>query len=211
MKTKWMVAAAASIAGVLVVAGCATMASDTEIAQKAVAMMKTSFKENGQAKLDRLDQDDVQAACSRYQSADKMPKDVAEALEQAQQKTIRYPADGQLVGDWKAGEAIAQSGVGKQFNDDPSRPAGGNCYACHQLSKQEVAFGTIGPSLLNYGKIRGNSEEIKRYTFGKVYNSEAFSACSLMPRFGHNGILTEKQIKDVVALLLDPESPVNKN
>ncbi|MEO8136346.1 MAG: sulfur oxidation c-type cytochrome SoxX, partial [Betaproteobacteria bacterium] len=31
-----------------------------------------------------------------------------------------------------------------------------------------------------------------------------------MPRFGHNGILTEKQIKDVVALLLDPESPVNK-
>ena len=210
MKTKWMVAAAASIAGVLVVAGCATMASDTEIAQKAVAMMKTSFKENGQAKLDRLDQDDVQAACSRYQSADKMPKDVAQALEEAQQKTIRYPADGQWVGDWKAGEAIAQSGVGKQFNDDPSRPAGGNCYACHQLSKQEVAFGTIGPSLLNYGKIRGNSEEIRRYTFGKVYNSEAFSACSLMPRFGHNGILTEKQIKDVVALLLDPESPVNK-
>ena len=210
MKTKWMVAAAASIAGVLVVAGCATMASDTEIAQKAVAMMKTSFKENGQAKLDRLDQDDVQAACSRYQSADKMPKDVAEALEQAQQKTIRYPADGQWVGDWKAGEAIAQSGVGKQFNDDPSRPAGGNCYACHQLSKQEVAFGTIGPSLLNYGMIRGNSEEIRRYTFGKVYNSEAFSACSLMPRFGHNGILTEKQIKDVVALMLDPESPVNK-
>ena len=210
MKTQWMVAAAASIVGALVVAGCATMASDTEIAQKAVAMMKTSFKENGQAKLDRLEQDDVQAACSRYQSADKMPKDVAQALEEAQQKTIRYPADGQWVGDWKAGEAIAQSGVGKQFNDDPSRPAGGNCYACHQLSKQEVAFGTIGPSLLNYGKIRGNSEEIRRYTFGKVYNSEAFSACSLMPRFGHNGILTEKQIKDVVALLLDPESPVNK-
>ena len=31
-----------------------------------------------------------------------------------------------------------------------------------------------------------------------------------MPRFGHNGILTEEQIKDVVALLLDPQSPVNK-
>jgi sulfur-oxidizing protein SoxX len=31
-----------------------------------------------------------------------------------------------------------------------------------------------------------------------------------MPRFGHNGILTEQQIKDVVALLMDPESPVNK-
>ena len=31
-----------------------------------------------------------------------------------------------------------------------------------------------------------------------------------MPRFGHSGILTEAQIKDVVALLMDPESPVNK-
>ena len=195
----------------LVAAGCATMASDDEISQRALAMMKSGFRESGQAKLDRLDQDDVQRTCSQYQSADKLPKDVAQKLEETQFKLIRYPADGQLLGDWKAGEAIAQSGVGKQFSDDPSRPAGGNCYACHQLSKQEVAFGTIGPSLLNYGKIRGQSDEIKRYTFGKVYNAEAFSACSLMPRFGHNGILTEKQIKDVVALLLDPESPVNKN
>ena len=195
----------------LILAGCATMASDAEISQRALAMMKSSFRESGQAKLDRLDQDEVQATCSQYQSSDKLPKDVAQKLEEAQFKMIKYPADGQYLGDWKAGEAIAQSGVGKQFSDDPARPAGGNCYACHQLSKQELAFGTIGPSLLNFGKIRGQSNEIKRYTFGKVYNAEAFSACSLMPRFGHNGILTEKQIKDVVALLLDPESPVNKN
>jgi sulfur-oxidizing protein SoxX len=31
-----------------------------------------------------------------------------------------------------------------------------------------------------------------------------------MPRFGHKGILTEQQVKDVVALLMDPASPVNK-
>jgi sulfur-oxidizing protein SoxX len=31
-----------------------------------------------------------------------------------------------------------------------------------------------------------------------------------MPRFGQNGILTEQQIKDVVALLMDPKSPVNQ-
>jgi L-cysteine S-thiosulfotransferase len=30
-----------------------------------------------------------------------------------------------------------------------------------------------------------------------------------MPRFGHNGILTEQQLKNVIALLLDPDSPVN--
>jgi sulfur-oxidizing protein SoxX len=31
-----------------------------------------------------------------------------------------------------------------------------------------------------------------------------------MPRFGYSGTLTEQQIKDLVALLLDPNSPVNK-
>jgi len=31
-----------------------------------------------------------------------------------------------------------------------------------------------------------------------------------MPRLGHAGTLTEQQIKDLVALLLDPASPVNQ-
>ena len=200
----------AIVAALGLVAGCATMMSDADVARKALVVMKSSFKENGQAKMDRLDQDEVQATCSRYETPDKIPKEVALRLEESQLKTVRYPVDGQLLGDWKAGEAIAQSGVGKQFNDDPSRPSGANCYACHQLSPQELAFGTIGPSLLGFGKLRGNSGEIQKYAYAKVYNSQAFSACSTMPRFGHNGILTEQQIKDVVALLLDPASPVNK-
>jgi sulfur-oxidizing protein SoxX len=203
-------AVALAFAAALLAAGCATVMSDAEISKKALAMMKSSFRESGQARLDRIDQDETQALCSRYQVPANLPKEVAHKIEEAQQKTLRYPADGQLAGDWKAGEAIAQSGVGKQFNDDPAKPSGGNCYACHQLSKQEVAYGTIGPSLLGFGKLRGNTEETRRYAYGKVYNSEAFAACSLMPRFGHSGILTEQQIKDVVALLVDPESPVNK-
>ena len=200
----------AVIAVLSLVAGCATMMSDADVTKKTLLVLKSSFKENGQAKLDRLDQDELQATCSRYETPDKLPKDVAKSLEEGQLKLVRYPADGQLLGDWKAGEAIAQSGVGKQFSDDPSRPSGANCYACHQLAPQELAFGTIGPSLLGFGKLRGNSEEIRKYAYAKVYNSQAFSACSTMPRFGHNGILTEQQIKDVVALLLDPASPVNK-
>jgi sulfur-oxidizing protein SoxX len=197
-------------AGAVLAAGCAAMMSgDDEHAAKALAMMKTSFKERGQAKLDRLDQDDMQRACSQY--GDKpVPKDVADKLERAQQGLIRFPADGKMLGDWRDGERIAQSGIGKQFSDDPAVPAGANCYACHQLSKAELSFGTIGPSLYNFGKIRGYTPEMQKYAFSKVYNSQAFSACSNMPRFGHAGILTEKQIKDVVALLMDPESPVNK-
>ena len=79
-----------------------------------------------------------------------------------------------------------------------------------RLSPQELSYGTIGPSLRNFGKLRGNSEAIQRYTYAKIYNSRAYNVCSNMPRFGHSDILTEQQIKDVVALLLDPESPVNK-
>lgn len=200
---------ALSVSGALA-AGCAAMvSSEQQYTDKALAMMKTSFKERGQAKLDRLDQDDMQRMCSA--AAEKpVAKDVAERLEKAQQALIKYPADGKYLGDWKAGERIAQSGQGKQFNDNPANPNGANCYACHQLSKAELSFGTIGPPLYNFGKLRGFTPEMQKYAYSKVYNSQAFSACSNMPRFGHAGILTEQQIKDVVALLMDPASPINQ-
>ncbi len=197
---------AVAIAGI---AGCAGFASRDDLDARATAVLKSSFKPNGQATLDRLDQDDVQKLCSGHDPAKPLDKAVAERIEKSQQATIKYPLGG-LLGDWKNGEKIAQSGVGKQYSDDPKVVAGGNCYACHQLSKAELAFGTIGPSLYNFGKLRGFTPEMQRYAYAKVYNPEAFSACSNMPRFGHHGILTEQQIKDVVALLMDPESPVNK-
>ncbi len=193
-------------------AGCAHLAANDNAGgygEKALAVMKTSFKENGQAKLDRLNQDDMQRMCSEY-AQKPMPKEVAQKLERDQQALIRFPADGKLLGDWKAGERIAQSGVGKQFSDDPATPNGANCYACHQLTKAELSFGTIGPPLYNFAKLRGYTPEMQKYAYSKVYNSQAFAACSNMPRFGHAGILTEAQIKDVVALLMDPDSPVNK-
>ena len=191
-------------------AGCASMMKENDDrSAQALAMMKTSFKEMGQAKLDRLDQDEVQRLCSQYTVEKPAPKEVAERIEKAQLALIKYP-EGGLMGDWKLGERIAQTGVGMQYSDDPKAPTGGNCYGCHQLAKEEVSYGTIGPPLYRFGKLRGFTPEMQRYAYGKVYNSKAFSACSNMPRFGHKGILTEKQIKDVVALLMDPESPVNK-
>lgn len=191
-----------------VIAGCASM-SDEEAARRALQVMKASFDERGQAKLDRLDQDEAQKLCS-VPPATVLPKETVERIEKANLASIRYPADGKLLGDWKSGEKIAQNGQGMQYSDDPKRPAGANCYACHQLSKDEISFGTIGPSLLGYGKLRGASEAVQRYTYGKIYNSEGYTACSNMPRFGHKGILTEQQMKDLTALLLDPASPVNQ-
>ena len=189
--------------------GCATSPSDAETAARAAAVLKASFSARGQAGLDRLDQDETQKLCSEYANRP-LPATTAAKIQLANLATIRYPADGNLVGDWKSGEKIAQSGQGFQFSDDPKNPAGANCYACHQLTPQELSYGTIGPSLYRFGKLRGFSDETRKYAWGKVFNADAFAACSNMPRFGHSRILTEQQIRDVVALLVDPASPVNQ-
>ena len=134
-----------------------------------------------------------------------------EAIQKREAATIRYPDDGNFVGDWKKGERLAQSGYGLRFTDYPPRnPNGGNCFACHQMTRQEVSYGTIGPSLLGYGKARGTAPEALKTVYEKIYNPHATFACSLMPRFGTNKVLTVEQIKDLVALLMDPASPVNQ-
>jgi sulfur-oxidizing protein SoxX len=192
--------------------GCASApaaSDDAALAARAAAMLKASFKAHGQAGLDRLDQDDTQRVCSRYADG-KLPETLAKKVEAENLAAIRYPADGKLVGDWKAGEKIAQTGRGLQFSDDPNKPNGANCYACHQLAPQEMSYGTIGPSLYQFGKRHGYTEETRRYAWAKIYDAEAYSACTSMPRFGQHGILTEQQIRDVVALLVDPASPVNQ-
>jgi sulfur-oxidizing protein SoxX len=197
------------MAGVLAIAGCATVATDTDYGKAALALLKNDFKSKGPATMERmLNQDEAQRLCSEYPS--ERPKDVAAQIEANQMKTIKYPSDGKYLGKWQEGEKIAQNGRGMQSSDKVGAANGGNCYACHQITKEEISFGNIGPSLYNYGKLRGNSDEIVKYTWGKIYNSQAYSACSNMPRFGHSGILTEAQIKDVMALLLDPASPSNK-
>jgi L-cysteine S-thiosulfotransferase len=209
MHARLLIALVAALGAAAVLVGCATAPSDAEISAKATAMLKGSFNARGQAKLDRLDQDEAQKACT--DSASKpLPRDVAARIESANLATIKWPADGKYLGDWKNGEKIAQEGRGMQYSDDPKGPVGANCYACHQLAPQELSYGTIGPSLYQFAKTRGYGVEIQKYAYGKVYNSEAYSACTSMPRFGHSGILSEQQVKDVVALLMDPASPVNK-
>lgn len=199
-----------SVGVVAVVAGCAAL-EHTPTREETLATIKASFKDKGIAKVSRLDQTEAQAICSRVAQT-KVPLERAERarLEAAAAATVKYPTDGQWLGNYKAGEKVAQSGLGLQFSDNEKTINGGNCYACHQISKEEISYGNIGPSLAHYGKLRGNSEAIMKYTWGKIWNAHATNACSPMPRFGDAGILTEAQIKDVMALLLDPESPVNK-
>jgi len=156
----------------------------------------------------RLAGDETMQQCSA--SRNNPAKDMAEAIRKREQATIVYPPDNNFMGDWKRGEALAQSGYGLRFTDYPPRQTnGGNCYACHQLTKAEVSYGTLGPGLAEYGKLRDFKPDAVKAAYEKIYNSHAAFPCSTMPRFGTNRVLTIEQIKDAVALLMSPESPVN--
>ncbi|MCW5668661.1 MAG: sulfur oxidation c-type cytochrome SoxX [Hydrogenophaga sp.] len=202
----------------LALSACTVSPSAAEYDKATADIIKNSFQDRGIAKVDRLVQDDANRECAAADVAGKtIDPTVAKAIEAANMKTVKWPSDGKFLGDWKEGEKIAQSGRGLTWTDKAGDANGGNCYNCHQISKEEISFGTLGPSLYNYGKLRGvtdpnsaGGKAIVEYTWGKLWNSRAYNACSQMPRVGHKGILNEKQLKDVMALLLDPASPVNK-
>jgi L-cysteine S-thiosulfotransferase len=196
--------------------GCAALPSSQELDMQATRVIQGSFRDQGIAKTERLAQDFAQAMCS----SDKPPSDAAaERITAEARATVKAPSGGQYFGDWREGEKLAQNGRGMTWTDASAAPAanGGNCYNCHQISKQEISFGTIGPSLYQYGKTRGvtsldspTARGIVEYTWAKLYNARSYSACSSMPRFGHSALLDEKQLAHLMSLLLDPASPVNQ-
>jgi sulfur-oxidizing protein SoxX len=156
----------------------------------------------------RVRQDETQRVCTLHRNAP--PPVEAEKIVAREKATVAYPADGKFLGDWKKGESLAQSGRGGQFSDGPGVASGGNCYACHQLAPKEISFGTLGPPLVGYGKLRDFAPEAAKAAYEKIYNAQAVFPCSNMPRFGTNKVLTPEQIRDLVALLMDKDSPVNQ-
>ena len=216
---KLLVKALATVVGLgmtALIAGCAMAPGNDQADLAAQQILKTSFRDEGSAGLDRLVQDASNRACSKSQGA-ALDDKLAKSIEAANLQTVKFPADGKLLGNWREGEKIAQNGRGMTWSDKPGEANGGSCYNCHQISKAELSFGSIGPSLQNYGKLRGvsdpaapDSKAIVDYSWSKLWNAKAFNACSGMPRFGHAGILTVEQLRDVMALLLDPASPVNQ-
>jgi L-cysteine S-thiosulfotransferase len=202
----------------LLVAGCVSTPSVADLNALTQQIVKASFRDQGIVKASILNTDETNQACSEADASGKpLDEKTAKRIEEINMKAIKWPSDGKFIGDWKEGEKIAQNGRGLTFTDNEKTVNGGNCYNCHKIDEKEISYGTIGPSLHNYGKIRGitdpNSAAAKpivEYTWGKIWNSKAYNACSNMPRAGHSGILTEAQVRHVVGLLLDPQSPVNK-
>jgi sulfur-oxidizing protein SoxX len=198
-----------ALAALLVVAATPVLAQSKIDPAKADEVLKSAFPSAPADWAPRFVPDQTMRECS---ASDNAPaQTVFDEIKKREAARIVYPPDGKLMGDWKKGEALAQSGYGLRFTDYPPRgPNGGNCYACHQLTKAEVSYGTIGPSLLGYGKTKNFSEADVKATYEKLYDSQASFPCSNMPRFGANHILTIEQIKDAVALLMSRDSPVNK-
>ncbi len=206
------------VATTATLAGCAALAPPPDYDTLTAQMMSASFRDEGIATVDRLQQDESNAACSKAQSGS-VSEAQANAIQAAALKSVRWPTDGNFIGDWREGEKLAQNGRGLTWTDKSAAPAanGGNCYNCHQISPAEISFGTIGPSLYQYGKTRGVTDPasaaarpIVEYTWAKLWNAKAYNACSGMPRFGHGGLLDETQLKHLMALILDPKSPANQ-
>jgi L-cysteine S-thiosulfotransferase len=161
---------------------------------------------------DRLTQDEIQRLCSIGKNGQVDEKTAARVSELAA-ASIKYPEGGIKLGDWKKGRELAWSGFGFRTAHNPDDHSkgtpGANCYNCHQLALDRTG-GSIGPSLTGYGKLRGNSPDMLKYTYDVIYNPHVYFACTHMPRSGAKNILTQQQIADVMAYLFDPESPVNK-
>jgi sulfur-oxidizing protein SoxX len=161
----------------------------------------------------RLVQDELQKTCSALRGA-RPEGDTATRVIAMAREAITYPEGGIALGDWKKGEALARSGfgfrVGHNIDDHSDREPGGNCYACHQLDPDEIAYGTLGPSLTAYGKTRGTGEAMLKYTYEVIYSPHSYFPCTKMPRFGANGFLSLEQIADIMAYVMHPESPVNQ-
>lgn len=193
--------------------------SAAELDAQAQQMVEKSFHDKGIVKVSEVFAEDATLAACMAADVAGTPIDpeIARQVEAMNMAAIQWPEEGNYLGDWREGEKIAQSGRGRTWTDKADTVNGGNCYNCHQISSEELSFGTIGPSLYNYGKLRGvtdpasdQTQAVVKYTWGKIWNSQAYSACSNMPRAGHNGVLTADQVRHIMALLLDPASPVNE-
>ena len=195
-----------------VVMGCATFPDEPTTRGIGEHMVSEAYPGMPASFTRRSVQDPSQKICSKVGEAALSEGDAAEVVRLAR-ASIKYPASGKLSGNWKVGQKLVADGGGERIRGgklEKRKLNGALCMNCHMMDPKEVNSGTLGPALIGYGAQRGHTDAIARYTYEKIYNAWAISPCSKMPRLGANGFLTPEQITDVVAYLIDPQSPVNK-
>ncbi|MEO6746172.1 MAG: sulfur oxidation c-type cytochrome SoxX, partial [Caldimonas sp.] len=101
---RWIAGGAAVLVIAAVAAGCA-MTPQADYDKVALEMIKGSFRPQGQAGIDRLQQDEAQRICSG--PAAPSPADL-KRIETAELATVKPPPSGRYIGDWREGEKLAQ-------------------------------------------------------------------------------------------------------
>jgi L-cysteine S-thiosulfotransferase len=204
---------AALLVPALIAAGCASFPDRETIRAEAEDAIAHAYPGMPSALTARASQDASQKLCSRPPQ-DKLTAEEAMQIVENARASIKYPASGKLVGDWKVGAQLVTNGAGLRVRDgrvEKTRENGALCINCHALDPKEVNAGNLGPSLIGYGAKRGTSDAVVKHTYEKIYNAWLYFPCSNMPRLGASGYLTPEQITHLVAYLVDPQSPVNRN
>ncbi|MGB8399129.1 sulfur oxidation c-type cytochrome SoxX [Bradyrhizobium sp.] len=99
-----------------------------------------------------------------------------------------------LLGTALTSAAQAQSAAeGQKLAFDRGK---GNCLTCHVIKGGDLP-GTIGPELVDIRKKYPDRDEL----FAIVYDETKRNPLTVMPPFGRNRILTEKEINAVVDFL----------
>lgn len=99
-------------------------------------------------------------------------------------KPVKQALAGPLNGDSARGKALA------------NERSKGNCVACHVLQGAEQP-GSKGPDLSTYGAWGRSDGE----TYALVYDMRSRNPDTVMPPAGTNQILTDQELRDVVAFL----------
>lgn len=194
------------------IAGCASFPDADSTAKHAEQLVADAYVSTALTLKQRTLQDASQHVCSAV-GGPKLSQAQSAIIVKGARDSIQYPTSGKLSGNWKIGAELVSDGRGQRIVNgkvEELKANGALCTNCHAMDPKEVNAGNVGPSLAGYGTQRGNSEAVVRYTYERIFNAWAFMPCSNMPRLGASGFLTPEQIADVVAYLIDPESPVNK-
>jgi hypothetical protein len=100
----------------------------------------------GAGALQALAQDATEREVERYRQMLKIA-----ARETA---AIRYPSDGNLMGDWKKGEKLSQSGYGWRFTDYPPRQENGaSAHPCARRGGQGLRRRRLGLGQRRHGRL----------------------------------------------------------
>jgi sulfur-oxidizing protein SoxX len=78
---------------------CATAPTAQQVDEATQQVLKSSFSEQGIAKMDRLTLDASNQACSEA-AGKPLDEKLAKSIEEANLKTVKLPSDGKYLGSW---------------------------------------------------------------------------------------------------------------